>query len=104
MGGRSSRGGHGRDRARPGLGRPGGRRAADHPGPAEPERRFRRRRFRRAVRTRGRRAAAGGTPGALLRGLPTRLERWLMSTVATADWEAWCCRVRLAVTGPAALD
>jgi thiamine biosynthesis lipoprotein len=27
-----------------------------------------------------------------------------MSTVATADWEAWSCRVRLAVTGPAALD
>jgi thiamine biosynthesis lipoprotein len=27
-----------------------------------------------------------------------------MSTVATADWEAWSCRVRLAVTDPAALD
>jgi thiamine biosynthesis lipoprotein len=26
-----------------------------------------------------------------------------MSTVATADWEAWSCRVRLAVTDPAAL-
>ncbi|KQS58840.1 thiamine biosynthesis protein [Geodermatophilus sp. Leaf369] len=25
-------------------------------------------------------------------------------TVATADWEAWTCRVRLAVTDPAALD
>jgi thiamine biosynthesis lipoprotein len=27
-----------------------------------------------------------------------------MSTVATVDWEAWSCRVRLAVTDPAALD
>jgi thiamine biosynthesis lipoprotein len=27
-----------------------------------------------------------------------------MSPVATADWEAWSCRVRLAVTEPAALD
>jgi thiamine biosynthesis lipoprotein len=27
-----------------------------------------------------------------------------VSTVVTADWEAWSCRVRLAVTDPAALD
>ena len=31
-----------------------------------------------------------------------RLERWIV--IAAADWTAWTCRVRVAVTDPAALD